>query len=223
MGAEKESKRSDNAKNDIFSEHFRKYGKIYWEYLEAIVIAIVLALLVRAFIIQAFKIPSGSMLETLQIGDHILVNKFIFHFTEPKRGDVIVFKFPGDKKKDYIKRLIGIPGDKVEIRQQKVYINDVLLDEPYVEHKGLRKNIPQRDNFGPIIIPEKCYFMMGDNRDRSSDSRFWGLLKRELIEGKAFILYWSWDKEKDFFNWSWEKGERYIGRLRLDRLFKIIH
>lgn len=221
------SKKSADTETNIINSHFQKYAKIYWEYLQAILIAIVLALLVRAFIIQAFKIPSGSMLETLQIGDHILVNKFIFHFTEPKRGDIIVFKFPGDKKKDYIKRLIGVPGDRLEIKKQNVYINNVLLDEPldevYAEHKGIRNDIPQRDDFGPMIIPEKCYFMMGDNRDRSSDSRFWGLLKRELIEGKAFIIYWSWDKDKDFFNWSWKEGERYFGRVRLSRLFKLLH
>ncbi|MGA1826167.1 MAG: signal peptidase I [bacterium] len=227
MGSKQESKRSAYTDTNIIHSHFQKYAKIYWEYLQAILIAIVLALLVRAFIIQAFKIPSGSMLETLQIGDHILVNKFIFHFTEPKRGDIIVFKFPGDKKKDYIKRLIGVPGDRLEIKNQQIYINNVLLDEPlveeYAEHKGIRTDIPQRDDFGPMIIPEKCYFMMGDNRDRSSDSRFWGLLKRELIEGKAFIIYWSWDKDKDFFNWSWKKGERYFGRIRLSRLFKLLH
>ena len=190
--------------------HFRKNGKIYWEYVQAILIAIVLALIVRAFIIQAFKIPSGSMLETLQIGDHILVNKFIFYFSEPKKGDIIVFKFPGDKKKDYIKRMIGAPGDKLEIKDQNVYINGDLINEPYVEHKDkVMKNLPGRDNFGPIIIPEDCYFMMGDNRDLSSDSRFWGLLNKELIRGKAFIIYWSWNKEKT--------------RVRWKRLFKLLH
>ena len=190
--------------------HFKKNGKIYWEYIQAILIAIVLALIVRAFIVQAFKIPSGSMLETLQIGDHILVNKFIFYFSEPKKGDIIVFKFPGDKKKDYIKRMIGEPGDKLEIINQKIYINDILADEPFAEHKdNTMKNLPGRDNFGPIIIPENSYFMMGDNRDQSSDSRFWGLLNRDLIKGKAFIIYWSWDKQKT--------------RVRWRRLFKLLH
>ncbi|MGA1871468.1 MAG: signal peptidase I [bacterium] len=148
------------------------------------------AIIIKNNIVQAFKIPSGAMLDTLNIGDHLLANKFIYSIREPQRGDIIVFKFPGDKKKDYIKRLIGMPGDKLEIRNQHVYINDVLLDEPYAVHKDIRKNIPQRDNFGPIIIPMNAYFMMGDNRDRSSDSRFWGLLKRELIEGKAYKIYW---------------------------------
>jgi signal peptidase I len=169
------------------------------EYAEAIVIALILALVIRTFIVQAFKIPSGSMLPTLQIGDHILVNKFIYHFTSPQRGDVIVFKYPKDETRDFIKRVIGLPNDKLEIRNKRVFVNDHPLDEPYISHSdpGVQEeSISPRDCFGPVIIPPGKYFMMGDNRDFSMDSRFWGFLDRSKIRGKAFLIYWSWDSEK---------------------------
>lgn len=178
------------------------------ENIEAILIAVVLALFIRAFVVQAFKIPSGSMLETLQIGDHILVNKFIYGtrvpFTdlsvlpvrEPRRGDIIVFKYPLDEKRDFIKRLIGLPGDTVEVRNKVVYVNEEKLnDEAYVIHRDSNLMPGQRDNFGPVTVPEESYFVMGDNRDGSFDSRFWGYVKEEEILGKALIIYWSWDQE----------------------------
>lgn len=199
---------------------------IVLEYVEAIVIAIILALFIRKFIIQAYKIPSGSMLETLQIGDHILVNKFIFYFNDPERGDIIVFKYPVDKKRDFIKRVIGMPGDSLEIKDKNIFINGELLNEPYTIFKdktnAFRRGHPSylndpyirnRDNFGPLIIPEGKYFMMGDNRDFSQDSRYWGLLDRELIEGKALVIYWSWDKQKiDFFD-----------KIRWNRIGKLLN
>lgn len=178
---------------------------VIWEYVQAIVIAIILALIIRKFVIQAYKIPSGSMLETLQIGDHILVNKFIYYLKDPERGDIMVFKYPKDKKRDFIKRLIAMPGETIEIKDKKVYINGQLLEEPYADFKDseiFNKNHPayyidpyarNRDNFGPKVIPENSYFMMGDNRDFSQDSRYWGFLDRELIEGKALVIYWSWN------------------------------
>lgn len=200
------------------------------EYAESIVIAIILALIIRTFVVQAFKIPSGSMEDTLAIGDHILVNKFIYGskipFTDkrilkirdPERGDVIVFVFPLDaedkqlnfwEKKDFIKRVIGTPGDKIQVINKKLYVNDKPYDNPHEVHKDLSTNQAcvqdstqfllrsndqcRRDNYGPITVPQNEYFVMGDNRDNSHDSRFWGFVKKEYIVGLAFIKYWSWD------------------------------
>ena len=182
-----------------------KTKSIYREYGEAIVIAVILALFIRTYVVQAFKIPSGSMIPTLQIGDHILVNKFIYRFGKPKREDIIVFKYPKDPSRDFIKRLIGLPGDTLEIRDKKVYINEKPLTEPYTIHQGTDDSVyvpVNRDNFGPITIPDGYFFMMGDNRDCSLDSRFWGLLKEDLIKGKAFIIYWSWNSDSHWVRWN---------------------
>lgn len=180
------------------------------EYVEAIVVAILLALCIRTFVVQAFKIPSGSMLPTLQIGDHLLVNKFIYGiklpFTgkilvpwkTPVRGDVVVFRFPKDRNVDYIKRVIGVAGDKVEIVNKKLKINDaevVDLHAHFNSSSELNADTSPRDNFGPITVPPGKIFVMGDNRDNSYDSRFWGFVDQTDILGKAFILYWSWEIE----------------------------
>ena len=177
------------------------------EYLEAGIIAVLLALFIRAFVIQAYKIPSGSMVPTLLVGDHILVNKFIYGIkapfinktiipiSKPKRGDIIVFIYPVDRKKDYIKRVIGLPGEQIEIRNKKIFINGELLDHPFgVYGSGLRKN----NNSGPIIVPDNGLFVMGDNRDHSYDSRYWGCVPLELLKGKAMIIYWSWPHWRRF-------------------------
>lgn len=162
------------------------------EYAEAFIIAILLALVIRTFVVQAFKIPSGSMLPTLQIGDHILVNKFLYDFTLPKRGDIIVFKFPQDESRDFIKRVIGLPGETLEIRGKDVRINGKPLGEPYaVFADGPSARSAERERLGPIVIPPDHLFMMGDNRDRSMDSRVWGLLDVHKIKGKAFLVYFS--------------------------------
>jgi signal peptidase I len=189
----------------------RRSKSVFREYFEAIFIAILLALFIRTFVVQAFKIPSGSMLPTLQIGDHLLVNKFIYGvrlpftgsmlipFNEPDRGDVVVFKFPKDRSVDYIKRIIGTPGDTVEVRDKKVYINGEPVDDPHAHISTpsvLSGNASPRDNFGPVLVPEGRIFVMGDNRDNSFDSRFWGFVEQKDILGKAFILYWSWDIEQ---------------------------
>lgn len=187
------------------------------ENIEALVIAIILALFIRAFVVQAFKIPSGSMKDTLLIGDYILVNKFVYGvkvpFTnvtavpikDPKRGEIIVFKFPQDPSKDFIKRVVGIGGDTVEIKDKKVYVNGALQQDDFTKHSDSRifanpKMYPQdllrRDNLGPITIPEGKLFVMGDNRDESNDSRFWGFVDVSTVKGKAFIIYWSWDKNQ---------------------------
>ena len=187
------------------------------ENIEAILVAIVLALFIRTFIIQAFKIPSGSMKQTLQIGDHILVNKFIYGIKlpflmttivpikNPKRGDIVVFKFPEDPDKDFIKRVIGIAGDVVECRNKQVYINHKRLNHDFGIHTDsniISRGVQPRDNFGPVIVPENSLFVMGDNRAHSYDSRFWGFVDLKALRGKALIIYWSWDKENFGVRWN---------------------
>lgn len=158
------------------------------EYAEALIIAVLLALVIRTFVVQAFKIPSGSMLSTLQIGDHILVNKFLYYFQPIRRGDIIVFKFPQDETRDFIKRVIGLPGDTVEVRGKQVLVNGKPLDEPYAEYGGSPLG---RVDVGPLVVPPDRLFMMGDNRDHSMDSRVWGFLDVHKVKGKAFIVYFS--------------------------------
>jgi signal peptidase I len=197
------------------------------ETVEAVVIAFLLAMVIRTFVIQAFKIPSGSMIPTLLVGDHILVNKFLlgtpvdipftnihlFHMPglrNPKRGDVIVFKYPEDPTRDFIKRVIGVGGDVVMEKNKKMYVNGRELVEPYVQHVDKEINSAEydrRDTFGPIVVPKGSVFVMGDNRDESYDSRFWGFVGDSQIKGKAIIIYWSWDQEA-----SWVRFNR-IGRL----------
>ena len=162
--------------------------KIIWEYAKAIITALILAMLIRTYIIQAFKIPSGSMIPTLLVGDHILVNKFLygtkipfsgkraFMFKKPERGDIIVFKYPENPDKDFIKRVVAIEGDVIESKNKKVHVNGNKVSEPYAQHtdSSMRPmGIEPRDNFGPVIVPKNKYFVMGDNRDQSYDSRYW--------------------------------------------------
>jgi len=195
----------------------RKRKSTFREYTEAILIALVLALFIRTFVIQAFKIPSGSMLNTLQIGDHILVNKFIYGIKnplngntwipikKPERGDVIVFKYPLNPDQDYIKRVIGVGGDKVEIKDKKVYINGELQNEPYtifLDNRTFPSGVQPRDTFGPITVPENSLFVMGDNRDNSYDSRFWKFVNLKAVLGEAVIIYWSWDKQHFSVRWN---------------------
>ncbi len=189
------------------------------ENTEAIIIAIIIAMFIRTFIIQAFKIPSGSMLETLQIGDQILVNKFIYGvkipFThgkvlipvkDPKKKDIVVFKYPEDPTKDFIKRVIATEGDTVQIINKKLYVNDKPVeDEPYAIHKDRRVipgNFSPRDNHKKFIVPKHKLFVMGDNRDNSHDSRFWGFVDLSAVKGRAMIIYWSWNKEKFRPRWN---------------------
>ncbi len=222
------------------------------EYTEAILIAVILALMIRAFVVQAFKIPSSSMVPTLVVGDHILVNKFIYGlripftdnrfliFRQPRREDIIVFSFPENKEKeecrslpknilsrleavfergnplylfrddcrDFIKRVIAVGGDKIEIRDKRVYVNDIPFNEDYTIHSDntvLGSNIAPRDNYGPVTVPRNKFFVMGDNRDQSYDSRFWGFVDMEDIKGRAFIIYWSWNTNGNLLNkvrWS---------------------
>ena len=210
----------------------KKVKSVFREYAEAIFIALLLALFIRTFILQAFKIPSGSMEKTLLIGDHILVSKFAYgtHIPNeipflniklfddiilsqevPKRGEIIVFKYPKNESRDFIKRVIGVPGDILEVRRQKVYINNQLYEEEHVWHTEMPQSdrfVP-RDDFGPVIVPPKHLFMMGDNRENSQDSRFWGFLNIDKVKGKALVIYWSWNA---IDNW-----------VRFDRFGKLLH
>ncbi|NTW37881.1 MAG: signal peptidase I, partial [Syntrophobacteraceae bacterium] len=184
------------------------------EYLEAIGIAILLALFIRTFVVQAFKIPSGSMKPTLLVGDHILVNKFIYGikipFTDktlipvntPKRGDVIVFKYPGDTSKDYIKRVVGLPGNVIEVIDRKLLINGEPVDDPHAYY-SLSGNMPDSflRHFRPVVVPADHLFVMGDNRDESSDSRVWGFVPLSYVRGKSFLIYWSWDQGRFGVRW----------------------
>ena len=187
------------------------------EYAEAIIIAILIAFFIRTFIVQAFKIPSGSMKPTLLIGDHILVNKFIYgvkipfirknliSISEPNRGDVIVFIYPEDRSKDFIKRVIGVGGDTIEIRNKKIFLNGLPFQDThgvYVDDFIIPGTIQPRDNFGPMTVPKGAVFAMGDNRDQSYDSRFWGVVDLKDVLGKAFIMYWSWNREDHNVRWS---------------------
>jgi len=187
------------------------------ENVEAILIAIVIALFIRTFVVQAFKIPSGSMKPTLQIGDHILVSKFsygvkipytgkvILPVNDPQRGDIVVFKFPVDPRKDFIKRVIGVGGDVVEIHDKTIYINGKRLNHDvgvYTDSRTIAGSLKPRDNFGPITVPPGALFVMGDNRDESFDSRFWGFVPVRDVSGKAFIIYWSWDSDDFTVRWN---------------------
>ncbi|MBC8317686.1 MAG: signal peptidase I [Desulfobulbaceae bacterium] len=187
------------------------------EYAEAIVIALILALFIRTFVVQAFKIPSGSMIPTLLIGDHLLVNKFVYGIKNPFTGstwislgtpdkkDIIVFKYPDNPEQDFIKRVIGAGGDRVEIKNKKVFVNDQPLDiegAVNLDPRIIQGRNPPRDNYGPITVPDGKLFVMGDNRDNSHDSRFWGFVDLQDVKGKAFIIYWSWNKEEFGVRWN---------------------
>jgi signal peptidase I len=184
------------------------------EYFESICVAVILALFVRTFVVQAFKIPTGSMENNLLIGDHLLVNKFVFAPTLTdveaavlpiapiSRGNVVVFKFPEEPERDFIKRVIGLPGETIELRRKRVYVNDVMLDEPYVrflsppDQEG-GSAFDLREQYGPVTVPDGHYFMMGDNRDNSEDSRYWGFLPQEYVKGRALFVYFSFGGDSE--------------------------
>lgn len=263
----------------------RKEKSVWRENLESIIIAIVLAVLMRQFVVQAFKIPSGSMKETLQIGDHILVNKFLYRFSRPKLSDVIVFKYPWEEKRDFIKRIVALPGDRVEIRNQQVLVNGHRMEEPYVAPDSRRV---RPYHFGPIRVPKKgdeveiradrrlyingepveiphgmfqpedygpplsgfqtfygtlfpnkpvtldhpvkpfkvdqdYYFTLGDNRNNSKDSRYWGFVKKDRIKGEAFFIYWSWDCQARKFAQHLECALHFTQHVRWDRLGQLLN
>jgi len=160
------------------------------ETLETLVIAFVLAFLIRTFVVQGFWIPSGSMEPNLHIGDRLLAYKFFYGLDNVDRGDVIVFRYPLNPKKDFIKRVIGLPGDVVSIENKRIYVNGKLLHEPYVIHRDTRIRGYPRDEYGPLTVPPDSLFVMGDNRDSSADSRYWGFVPEKNLVGEAFLIYW---------------------------------
>ena len=209
------------------------------EYLEALLIAVVFATFARTFVVQAFKIPSGSMEQNLLIGDHILVNKFIYGPTasalerallpvrDVRRGDVVVFKFPQDPTRDFIKRCMGLPGDVVEGIDKRLYLNGrEVHDSTYVYHTDdrvfprspiLADSLRQRDSFGPETVAPGHYFCMGDNRDNSNDSRFWGEVPQSHLKGRAFVIYWSFASELEGYEPAGLRAKiRQLGSIALE-------
>lgn len=197
-----------------------------WDWTRSILIAFVLFLVIRTFVVEAFRIPTGSMENTLLVGDFLLVNKAVYGaeipgthlhlpaFENPHRGDVVVFAPPHDPTKNYVKRLVGMPGDTLEMHNKVLYVDGIKQDEPYARYsdstgdavhpdmqwqsnhliaKTARGYHPTRDNWGPIVVPEGDYFMLGDNRDNSEDSRYWGFVSREAIRGRPWFVYYSFD------------------------------
>ncbi len=233
-------------------EKKKREGSIFREYFELFAETAVFVFFVMTFVVQAFQIPTGSMENTLLIGDHLLVNKFVYAFyyfdwekkilpiKDIKRGDIVVFRYPEDPTKDFVKRVIALGGDTIEIRDKKVYINGNPIQEPYKVHKDrsifkaneyIPENAILRDNFGPVAVPDNYFFVMGDNRDNSSDSRYWGFLPRELIKGKPWIIYWSYKArrgeylERGFLRKLWNIVETivtFIPKTRWERFFKVI-
>jgi signal peptidase I len=208
---------------DAPAQTARRRKSLVREYGEAIIIAILLALVIRTLVVQAFTIPSGSMMDTLLVGDYILVNKFLYGpeipFTEvrlpglrdPRRGDIVVFKYPQDEKRDFIKRIVATPGEAIQIRGNDVYVNGRRLIEPYTKHTSPSAHSGQPycgypNSFEPTTVPAGSYFVMGDNRDNSQDSRYWGFVRRDRIKGKAFLTYWSWDSDRHWLRW-WRLGK----------------
>lgn len=220
--------------NDLKQKDLGKKKSSLRENIEAIVLAIILALFIRTFVVQAFKIPSGSMKETLLIGDHILVNKFIYGvkipfiqktiipIKDPQHEEIIVFKYPMDPEKDFIKRVIGVPGDVIEIKDKQLIINGNILGkkeyENYQDPDKLPPESSHRDNYGPVTVPPDYLFVMGDNRDNSHDSRFWGFVPLKDVKGKAFLIYWSSLLPRGWiWNWNWD-----MLLIRWDRLGKTL-
>jgi signal peptidase I len=218
------------------------------EYFEAIVTAVILALFVRTWVVQAFKIPTGSMENNLLIGDHLLVNKFVFGpsgaekavlpIRDIRRSDIVVFKYPDEPERDFIKRVIGLPGETLELRDKKIFINGQPLDEPYVHYIDATHAASEvtsydvRDRYGPVKVPDDHYFVMGDNRDNSQDSRYWGFLPRQNVKGKALVIYWSYESEREDYADTGVGGSlkrfgsviaHFFTRTRWERILNQIH
>lgn len=238
------------------------------DYVESLLVTVLIALFGTTFVVQAFKIPSESMKPTLQVGDHLLVNKFIFGgrgawyekllpYRPIRRGDILVFKYPFDDHPHYVKRVIGIPGDRIRIVDQKVYVNGARLDEPYVVHDRAASD-PFGDNFPPpdsysveiglrpewaakimqyvhhdeLVVPENHYFVMGDNRDHSWDSRYWGFVDRDAVMGRPMVIYWSIEAtSSDYTNRGlsgtlsgiWQAVLHLPSRTRWHRMLREVH
>jgi signal peptidase I len=215
------------AKNSGYGQGKMKKKSFVKDYLQPVLIALLLFLFIRTFVVQAFEIPSGSMEPTLLVGDYILVNKFIygiripytniraFPLERPERGDVIVFIYPVDPSKDFIKRVIGTEGQKVQIIDNRIYIDDKQILDPwgYFRKRGPEWFLERMENYGPVIVPKDSLFVLGDNRDNSDDSRFWGFVPLNDVLGKALVIYFSWDAQAKS---PWDK-------VRMARIGKLIH
>jgi signal peptidase I len=198
-------------------------------FFDSLVVAVVIALFIKAFLFQTYTIPSGSMLDTLLIGDYIIVNRLAYKFSEPGRGDVVVFEYPVEPSKNFIKRLIGLPGDRIKIVNKDVYINGKALDEPYKEVRDRNyypATLSTRDNVEEFTVPKGKYFMMGDNRDASYDARFWGFISKDMMKGRALFIYWSLETPE--YDSMWNRVPLKMLRFlnpsydRFDRILKLI-
>lgn len=218
------------------------------DYFETIATCVIFVLFARTFVFQQSKIPTGSMIPTLLVGDYIMVNKFVYSpaldvpvlgnieralmpTREVSRGDVVVFKFPEEPEKDYIKRVIGLPGDTIEIRDRQVYVNDAPLDEPYKVHRNPKGLNIDQDDYPKTRVPENSLFCMGDNRDNSRDSRAWGFVPRSYLKGRAFMIWWSYEEDRDAYRKTaisdklrgfWSKATHFFTKSRWGRTFNII-
>ena len=220
----------------------KRKKNVFREYFELVVETAVFVFFVMTFVVQAFQIPTGSMEPTLLVGDFLLVNKLIYASTlspleekilprrSIRRGDIIVFKYPNELSKDYVKRAIGFSGEKVQIWDKKVYINDAPLDEKYKVHSDgqiLPSTADIRDNYGPVIVPEGSIFAMGDNRDNSQDSRYWGFLPQSYVKGRPWVIYFSYKAEPDAYQKT-SVGDRlkklvnFLPKARWKRMLKVV-
>jgi signal peptidase I len=228
-------------------------GHVFREYYEAILVAVIFTLFARTFVAQAFKIPTGSMEDNLLVGDHLFVNKFIYapHWNTPihslmpyrdiRRGDVVVFKYPQEPERDFIKRAVGVPGDTLEMRDKVLFVNGKEEVNPRQVHKDLNiypnsafvpEQARRRDQWGPLTVPAGFVFCMGDNRDNSYDSRYWGPVPRDYFKGRALFLYWSYEAEPNAQEWrGWgdrlrqlsSVGIHFFTRTRWSRAFTVVH
>ena len=193
------------------------------EYVEAVLIALVIAAILRVFVVQAYRVESGSMENTLQVGDFLFVNKFIYHFRDPAPNDIIVFEYPLNPAKDYIKRVVAVEGQTVEVVAKKVYIDGKLAAEPelakHIDSKYLPVELSARDYFGPKQVPPGQLFVMGDNRDDSKDSRFWGFVDKRQVKGRTFLIYFSWKADPNAPQWS----SPYIDKVFTIFFYNLVH
>jgi len=223
---------------------------VIWEYAKSLAIAFLLAIVIKTSIVEAYKIPSGSMEDTLLVGDFLLANKFLYGshlplvnyrfpaIRDPKPGDVVIFKFPNDPSVNYIKRCVAVGGQTVEVRNKRLYVDGEFVPLPangkFTNGERVEPGARSaRDNFGPYKVPEGNFFMMGDNRDNSYDSRFWGTVPRDLVQGKAMVIHWSWGTDEKAPSWSWRdplsvgqaflyNAAHFFGRVRWNRLGDVI-
>ena len=226
-------------------------GRTIWEYAKSLGIAFLLAIVIKTSIVEAYKIPSGSMEDTLLVGDFLLANKFLYGsqipltdwrlpaLRDPKPGDVVIFKFPNDPSVNYIKRCIATGGQTVEIRNKRVFVDGQPIELPATGKFTSGQEVESaarsaRDNFGPFSVPPNTFFMLGDNRDNSYDSRFWGVVPRDLVQGKAMVIHWSWGTDDKSPDWKWNDplsvGESFLynvahftQRVRWGRLGSLIN